>query len=129
MASNLFSLAGQNVLITGATRGIGAACALALAQAGASAIALVQRDSSNTQTRDAIRAAGARVEIIECDLSDVRAVQGAFPRALELLGEIHVLVNCAGIQRRAPAVEFPEQDWDDVSARRPLEILPPPITL
>ncbi|EJD45413.1 NAD(P)-binding protein [Auricularia subglabra TFB-10046 SS5] len=115
MALDLFSLAGQNVLITGATRGIGAACALALAQAGAATVLLVQRDHSNTTTRDAIAALGTRVEIVECDLADIEAAKGIFPRALELAGgEIHILVNCAGIQRRAPAVEFPEQYWDEV---------------
>ena len=45
----------------------------------------------------------------------VEAVKGVFDKALEAMGgEIHVLVNCAGIRRRAPAVEFSESDWDDV---------------
>lgn len=35
-------------------------------------------------------------------------------------GEIHVLVNCAGIQRRSPAVQFPEKDWDDVRVPFPI---------
>jgi len=115
-APQLFSLVGQVALITGATRGIGAACAIALAEAGA-AICLVQRDDSNTATRDAIRALpnAPRVEIVICELSDLVQVRSLFERALELMGgEIHILVNCAGIQRRAPAVQFSEQDWDDV---------------
>ncbi|GJE85258.1 hypothetical protein PsYK624_013370 [Phanerochaete sordida] len=115
-ALQLFSLAGQNVLITGASRGIGQACALALAEAGAD-ICLVQRPAStNTATADAIRALGRRVEIVECDLADLESVKGVFAQALEKMGEIHVLVNCGGIQRRAPAVEFSEADWDEVRA-------------
>ncbi|KAI0331717.1 NAD-P-binding protein [Cubamyces sp. BRFM 1775] len=118
-APQLFSLAGQNVLITGATRGIGAACAIALAEAGAN-ICLVRRPSTegvqpNDATANAIAALGRTVKTVECDLADLDAVKGLFQRALDAMdGEIHVLVNCAGIQRRSPAVQFPESDWDDV---------------
>lgn len=118
-APSLFSLVGQNVLITGATRGIGAACAIALAEAGA-AICLVRRPSSddappNDATYNAIEALGATVKVVECDLADLDSVKSLFPKALEAMGgEIHILVNCAGIQRRSPAVQFPEKDWDDV---------------
>ncbi|KAF8498852.1 NAD-P-binding protein [Gautieria morchelliformis] len=104
----LFSLAGKNVLITGASRGIGKACALALAQAGAS-ICLVTRDASSVV--DSIPGA----QYVACDLVDLEAVKRVFDVALDKMGgSIHVLVNCAGIQRRAPSVDFPEQDWDDV---------------
>ncbi|KAH9836255.1 uncharacterized protein C8Q71DRAFT_73956 [Rhodofomes roseus] len=115
-APDLFSLAGQNVLITGASRGIGAACALALAEAGAN-ICLVVRPapSANLATADAIAALGRTVTTVECDLADLAAVRQVFAKALEAVGgDIHVLVNCAGIQRRSPAVQFPESDWDDV---------------
>ncbi|EGO03884.1 hypothetical protein SERLA73DRAFT_119509 [Serpula lacrymans var. lacrymans S7.3] len=116
---NLFSLASHNVLITGATRGIGAACALALAQAGAS-ICLVQREpqsgeTPNLDTFNAIRALGATAHVVYCDLGDLQAVRELFPKALDAMGgNIHVLVNCAGIQRRSPSVDFREKDWDDV---------------
>ncbi|KAG9313460.1 hypothetical protein JVU11DRAFT_5785 [Chiua virens] len=118
-SSRLFDLAAKNVLITGATRGIGAACAIALAQAGAS-ICLVQREpplgsEPNTTTADAIRALGGTAKIVYCDLADLDAVRDLFPKALDLMGgNIHILVNCAGIQRRSPSVDFPEKDWDDV---------------
>jgi len=112
--SQLFSLTGQAAVVTGGTRGIGAACAIALAEAGAD-ICLVQRDESNTATRDAIRALGRRAEIAVCDLADMAAVKIVFDRGLELMGgDIHIMVNCGGIQRRAPAVDFAESDWDDV---------------
>ncbi|KAG6812190.1 hypothetical protein H0H92_003995 [Tricholoma furcatifolium] len=116
---SLFSLKGQNVLITGGTRGIGAACAIALAEAGAS-ICLVQRKPSegtppNHETRNAIRALGGVAEVVYCDLENMEAVKGLFQTALDMMGgEIHILVNCAGIQRRSPSVDFSENDWDDV---------------
>lgn len=70
--------------------------------------------STNTATRDQIAALGRRVEVVECDLADLEGVKGVFPHAVEKMGDIHVLVNCGGIQRRAPAVEFAEADWDEV---------------
>jgi 2-deoxy-D-gluconate 3-dehydrogenase len=80
-------------------------------------VCLVQRDELNTATLDAIRALGGKVELILCDLRDHTAIKNVFPTALEKMGgEIDILVNCAGIQRRAPAVEFKEEDWDDVIA-------------
>ncbi|KAH6918136.1 hypothetical protein BKA70DRAFT_1246338 [Coprinopsis sp. MPI-PUGE-AT-0042] len=122
---DLFSLKGQNVLITGATRGIGAACAIGLAEAGAS-VCLIQRHGSepNLETFNAIKALIANdegenkraVEVVQCDLDNLEGVKGLFDRALDVMPgkEIHVLVNCAGIQRRAPAVDFSEADWDEV---------------
>ena len=98
--------------------------AIALAEAGAD-ICLVMREpppgtQPNMSTADAIRALGRRVEIVHCDLADLDAVKALFDTALDAVGgEIHVLVNCAGIQRRSPAVDFPEQDWDDVSGTPP----------
>ncbi|EAU89495.2 2-deoxy-D-gluconate 3-dehydrogenase [Coprinopsis cinerea okayama7 len=142
-ALDLFSLRGQNVLITGATRGIGAACAIALAEAGAS-ICLVQRHPTkdgpepNLTTYNAIKAlfdnddpANQRtLEIVHCDLDNLDEVKGLFDRALEVFPnkEIHVLVNCAGIQRRAPAVDFGEKEWDeDISGQGPQGHNPAPV--
>ncbi|KAI0034672.1 hypothetical protein K488DRAFT_44942 [Vararia minispora EC-137] len=118
-ASALFDLSGKNALVTGATRGIGAACAKALADAGA-ALCIVLRpptDGSepNLQPVEALRATGAKVEYVFCDLADLEAVKGLFQKSLDIMGgSIDILVNCAGIQRRSPAVTFPEKDWDDV---------------
>lgn len=113
----LFSLAGKTALVTGGTRGIGAACAIALAQAGAS-ICLLQRDVNKTTTQAHILQLGGptKCEIVEADLSDLKAAREAFKKGVEVMGgQIDILVNCAGIQRRAPAVDFSDEDWNDVS--------------
>lgn len=116
---SLFDLAGRHVLITGASRGIGAACAIALAQAGA-ALCLVLREPQgdappNLDTVNVIRELGATAEVVHCDLNNLDAVKGVFQRALDVMGgRIDILVNCAGIQRRSPSLDFLETDWDDV---------------
>ena len=71
--------------------------------------------NTNLETYNAIRALGRTVKVVDCDLADHASVRALFQKALDAMGgEIHVLVNCAGIQRRSPAVAFSEQDWDDV---------------
>ncbi|KDQ58470.1 hypothetical protein JAAARDRAFT_154966 [Jaapia argillacea MUCL 33604] len=119
LSPQLFSLAGHNVLITGATRGIGAACAIALAESGASLCIVLRPPTDgnlpNMGTVETIRASGGKAEVVYCDLADLESVKTLFPKALEAMGgEIHVLVNCAGIQRRSPSVDFSERDWDEV---------------
>jgi len=106
--------------------GIGAACAIALAQAGAS-ICLVQREptngvSPNLATFNTIRALGVKVEIVYCDLGDLEATKGVFQKALDVMGGIHIIVNCAGIQRRSPSLDFAESDWDDVRVSSILQL-------
>ncbi|MFB5678335.1 SDR family oxidoreductase [Paenibacillus terreus] len=109
----LLSLKGKVAAITGATRGIGRSIALGMAEAGAD-IALLQRSPENDTVQKEIKKHGVRCIIIPCDVSDAGQVKEAIPAVVEQLGHIDILVNNAGIQRRSPAVEFSEQDWDDV---------------
>jgi len=109
----MFRLDGKVAAITGATRGIGRKMAVALAQAGA-AVASLQRDPDNTSVKEEIEALGGKCIIIPCDLAVETQVKSAVPAVVEQLGKIDILVNNAGIQRRSPAVDFSETDWDDV---------------
>jgi len=108
--------------IVNLNQGIGAACAIALAQAGA-ALCLVLRGPQddtppNLATVHAIRDLGATAEFVYCDLNNLDSVRGVFQKALDAMGgRIDVLVNCAGIQRRSPSLDFLETDWDDVRPR------------
>ncbi|KAI9839532.1 MAG: hypothetical protein M1819_002158 [Sarea resinae] len=109
----LFSLEGQTALATGGTRGIGQAMALALAEAGADVI-LIQRDASNTSTKEAIEALGRKATIYVADLSSHSSISKITPAILADGHKIDILLNCAGIQRRHPSHEFPDADWNDV---------------
>ncbi|KAL4911019.1 hypothetical protein BDW74DRAFT_184569 [Aspergillus multicolor] len=111
--ASLFSLAGRTALVTGGTRGIGAAMAIALAEAGADII-LVQRDTSNTTTHDAITSLGRKATIHAAELSDRSAVKSIIPTLVSAGHNPTILLNCAGIQRRHPSEKFPDEDWDEV---------------
>lgn len=109
----MFSLEGQTAVITGGTRGIGQAAALALAECGADII-LIQRDRSNLATLKAIEALGRKATIYTADLSSQAEVAALTPAILKDGHEIRILVNCAGIQRRHPSAQFPDNDWNEV---------------
>ena len=110
--SGLFDLSGKVALVTGANTGIGQGIALALAEAGADVAAAGR--SPATETVDKVRALGRKAANFAADLSSVAAVQPLADAVLDEFGRIDVLVNNAGIIRRADAVDFTEEDWDAV---------------
>ena len=110
--SNPFSLEGKVALVTGANTGIGRGIAVALAEAGADLV-LVGR-SEPTDTVNAVKALGRKVVSLSADLTDPSLAAGIVKEATERLGAPDILVNNAGTIRRADAVDFTEEDWDDV---------------
>lgn len=111
--SQLFNLKDKVAAVTGGTRGIGQSIAIGLAEQGAN-IALLQRSIQDTKTKEIIESLGVKCEIIPCDLMQLDQVKEAIPLTIEYMGSVDILVNSGGIQRRSPAVDFPEEDWDDV---------------
>jgi 2-dehydro-3-deoxy-D-gluconate 5-dehydrogenase len=112
MGTALFELTGRRALVTGAGSGIGRGLARGLAAAGASVL-LVGRSDSIDATRDEIEDAGGRATPVRVDLGDV----GALPAIADGLAqehEIDVLVNCAGVIRRAPFLDVDDAQWRDV---------------
>ncbi|KAJ9494183.1 hypothetical protein H2202_010372 [Exophiala xenobiotica] len=109
----MFSLENRTAVLTGGTRGIGAAMSIALAEAGADII-LVQRDPSNTSTKLAIESLGRKATIYTADLGNQAEVSSVAPKILADGHDVSILVTCAGIQRRHPSHEFPLRDWDEV---------------
>lgn len=108
----LFDLTGQVALVTGASRGIGQAIAVGLAEAGATIVGVARSDQSETARQ--VQAAGQRFEGIEADLSQPSAAQQVFDEALARTGRVDILVNNAGIIRRKPAIDVTDEEWDEV---------------
>jgi len=112
MILDKFKLTGKNAVVTGASRGLGQAMAIGLAEAGAD-VALVA-SSSTEETAKKIRALGRRAVPIQANLLEGGAVATIVQAATIELGGIDILVNNAGTIRRAGILEFSEKDWDDV---------------
>lgn len=110
--TNSFDLSGRVAIVTGANTGIGQAIALALAAAGAD-IAAVGRTAAD-ETVDKVRALGRKAAIVSADLSCIAPVQRVIDETLATLGGLDILINNAGIIRRADSVDFTEADWDAV---------------
>ena len=110
-------LAGKVALVTGSSRGIGRAVALALAQAGAN-VAVNYRATAQlaSDTAQDIRAIGRRTVSIQADVSRGRDVEALVARVRETLGPIDILINNAGIIRPQPVEEIRESDWDELIA-------------
>jgi NAD(P)-dependent dehydrogenase (short-subunit alcohol dehydrogenase family) len=106
-------LDGQHVLVTGAGRGLGAACAVACAQAGAARVALLARTPGDlAAVAERVEQAGASAQAIPCDVTSSAALTAAF----EQVERVDVLVNAAGTNRPEPFEEVEEETYDRLFA-------------
>ncbi len=110
--ANPFSLEGKVALVTGGNTGLGQGIAVALAEAGADIAAVARRAPDQTGAR--VHALGRRFLGLQADLGGIGPVPQIIAQTLATLGRLDVLVNNAGTIRRADAVDFSEQDWDEV---------------
>jgi 2-deoxy-D-gluconate 3-dehydrogenase len=111
MILETFQLKGKNALVTGSSRGLGAAIAIALAQAGAN-VGCHGRSTEGKATSETIRQMGRKSFYLAGDMADADLYPALIEKTVEEFGSIDILVNNAGTIRRAPAAEYPQTYWD-----------------
>jgi NAD(P)-dependent dehydrogenase (short-subunit alcohol dehydrogenase family) len=105
------SLLQKNAVVTGASRGLGRAIALALARAGANLV-LIARDTAALQrVASEVEQLGRRALALPCDVTAESEVTAAAHQVQATLGAVHILVNSAGINIRKPITEFSLEEW------------------
>ncbi|MHB8971230.1 MAG: 3-oxoacyl-ACP reductase family protein [Pirellulaceae bacterium] len=110
-------LSGKVALVTGASRGIGRAVAVALAQAGAEVCVNYRTHADEAhQVCDAIAGIGRRAVAVGADVSIAAEVSRLLATVTQQLGPVAILVNNAGVTRPQPLEDITEQDWDEVLA-------------
>lgn len=111
MNDPMFTVAGQIVLVSGASRGIGKAIAKGFTDREATVV-ITGRDETNlAQTANEISSKQPAVPVV-CDVADPNAIQSLVSEVVERFGRIDTLVNVAGVNRRKPALEVTEEDYD-----------------
>lgn len=107
-----FSLKGKVAIVTGASTGLGQGMALGLAQAGADIVGVDYVEMSETKKQ--IESFNGKFLEIVADLATIKPIYDIIEKTVAEFGRVDILINNAGIIRRADAIEFSEKDWDDV---------------
>ncbi|MCP1146744.1 SDR family oxidoreductase [Lysinibacillus endophyticus] len=108
MSQHLFDLQNQNMIITGGAQGIGFEFVKAFKESGANIVVLDISDKvENLQELN--------VDYIQCDLMEIEKIEATFQKAKDMLnGRLDILINCAGIIKRSPAVDVPLDTWQRI---------------
>jgi NAD(P)-dependent dehydrogenase (short-subunit alcohol dehydrogenase family) len=114
MLPGAMTLADRVAIVTGAGNGIGKATALALARAGAHVAAVDVDGGAATATADAVAGLGRKSLALDTDVGDLAAIDRMVERVVATFGQIDVLVNNAGVTRRAYIMDLTEADWDRI---------------
>ena len=113
----LFDLTGKVAIVTGGTMGIGKGIALRLAEAGASVMITDIVDTAEAgDTLREIAAIGRKAQYVQADLSDSKNLEPIIDKTIEAFGDLHILVNNAGIFSYCPVTELTEELWDKTQA-------------
>ncbi len=111
---SLFGIEKKKIIMTGASGGLGAGIAKGLLKAGAQLVLIGSSDKVENLSAS-FQKEGYPAFAVRGDLSESEKMEGIFSKALSFLdGELDVLINAAGIQRRHFCEDFPKKDWDDV---------------
>src|SRR5258708_5453929 len=108
------SLSGRVALVTGASQGIGRACALKLASAGATVAVAARNQEKLDELVNEISGAGGKAAAFAVDVSDEEQIKSAVKAAIAQFGKVDILVNNAGITRHQLVMRMKRADWDAV---------------
>jgi len=107
-------LAGKVAVVVGGSSGIGRTLALGLAQGGADVVSSARRKDLVDELADQIEALGRRSLRVACDVSDRSSLEKLLKACVEAFGKVDILVNAAGVTKRAPTLDYKEEDWNRI---------------
>lgn len=111
---DIFSLKGKVALVTGGNSGIGQAITLALVKAGADVFVSAHSERNWEEISEMVNKTGQKVNFITAELGRKEDIEKVIRGCMDCYGKLDILVNCAGTIKRAPLLEYPDSDWQDV---------------
>lgn len=114
MSYKPLDLEGKVAVVVGGSSGIGRTIALGLAEAGADVVSSARRMDLVTQLAGEIEGLGRRTLRVTCDVDNRPSLENLLKECLGAFGKVDILVNAAGITKRAPTLEFAESDWNRI---------------
>lgn len=114
MSYSPLELTGKTAVVVGGTSGIGRAIAHGLAEAGADVVPTSRRIEQVDATANEIEQRGRRSLRVSSDVLDRGSLESVLHESVKAFGKVDILVNCAGRTKRAPTIDFPDDDWDAI---------------
>ena len=114
MTYSLLELTGKSAVVVGGTSGIGRAIAHGLAEAGADVVPTSRRIEQVNATANEIEERGRQSLRVASDVLDRVSLENVLKESVKAFGKVDILVNCAGRTKRAPTIDFPDDDWDAI---------------
>ena len=112
--SPALDLSGKVAVVIGGTTGIGRTLSLGLADAGANVVATGRNEANVEAVAQEIEARGRDTLRVTTDTRDTSSLQGLLAACLARFDKVEILMNCAGKIKRAPTLDFPESEWNDI---------------
>jgi NAD(P)-dependent dehydrogenase (short-subunit alcohol dehydrogenase family) len=107
-------LAGKVAVVVGGSSGIGKVLALGLAKGGADVVSSARRKDLVDELAGEIEALGKRSLRVTCDVADRTSLERLLQACLDAFGKVDILVNAAGVTKRAPTLDYKEEDWNRI---------------
>jgi len=111
MGHPLLDLKNKNAVVIGGTSGIGLALAKGLAEAGANVVPTGRREPEARAAAAAVEGMGRKSLTVTCDVTDNASLERLLADVRSKVGDVHILVNCAGRTKRTPTLNVPDQEW------------------